>query len=317
MRSGQDPTPAHDPFAHSERQTPIYIVLNGAAGDEKHASLREDIERAFEQAGRTCTIVETSEGTDPHTIASRGLDDGAEIVVAAGGDGTINAVASALVGSTARLGILPLGTFNFVARRFGISTAIEEAVDTIVHGDDGQLAVGMVNDAVFLNNASLGVYAAILAEREKLYRQWGRSRLVAGLSVGKALLHPPEPLKLSLHEGGRVVQHSAAMVFAAINPFQLELFGLKGHDCAARGDLAVFVVPDTSRAALAGYTAALATGEFSRFSDVELVCANSVTIETQEKEMTVVRDGERKVMNGPFHFSVKADALTLRVPPSE
>jgi diacylglycerol kinase family enzyme len=223
-------------------------------------------------------------------------------------------VATALAGGPARLGILPLGTFNFVARRFGISAIIKQAVDTIVWGEDRQLPVGLVNDAVFLNNASLGIYASILAEREKLYRHWGRSRLVAGLSVGKALLRPPEPLGLSLHKHGNLAERRAAMVFAAINPFQLELFGLKGRDCITQGRLAVFVVPDSSRAALAGYTAALATGEFDRFSDVEMLCADSIVIATREDEMTVVRDGERAAMQGPFRFSVWADAITLRVP---
>lgn len=301
-------------YNNNAGELPIPIVLNGFAGKDQQADLRRDIEALFEQAGRRCTIVETAPDKDPRTLAREVVANGADTVVAAGGDGTINAVATALAGGKARLGILPLGTFNFVARRFGISTTIKEAVDTIVWGEDRPLPVGLVNDAVFLNNASLGIYASILAEREKLYRRWGRSRLVAGLSVGKALLRPREPLGLSLHKHGDVAERRAAMVFAAINPFQLELFGLKGRDCSAQGRLAVFVVPDSSRAALAGYTAALATGEFERFSDVEMLCADSIVIATREDEMTLVRDGERAAMQGPFRFSVWADAITLRVP---
>jgi diacylglycerol kinase family enzyme len=311
---GHDRTQPNFQLAKVTQKMPVHIVLNRFAGDEKRAHLRHDIRAAFEQAGHVCKIAETDSETDPQTLAHRSIDDGAELVVAAGGDGTINAVASALADGPARLGILPFGTFNFVARRFGISASIKEAVDTIVNGDDRQLPVSLVNGAVFLNNASLGVYAAILAEREKLYRQWGRSRLVAGLSVGKTLLRPPKPLALSLHAHGRVVQRRATMVFVAINPLQLELFGLKGRDCANRGRLAVFVVPDTSRAALAGYAAALATGKFSQFSDVEMLCSDAITVETQTNDMSVVRDGERATMRGPFQFDVKAAAVTLRVP---
>ena len=77
-----------------------------------------------------------------------------------GGDGTVAAVASRLVDTDRRLGILPLGTLNYVARGLGIPTEIPDAIRVLLEGREGRVDVGDVNGRVFLNNASLGAYAA-------------------------------------------------------------------------------------------------------------------------------------------------------------
>ncbi|MBI4703237.1 MAG: diacylglycerol kinase family lipid kinase, partial [Deltaproteobacteria bacterium] len=96
--------------------------------------------------------------------------------VAAGGDGTVSAVASHLLGSDRTLGILPLGTFNYVAREFGIPLTVEDAIRVIAGGTERIVDVGEVNGRAFLNNAGLGGYVKIVRRRERVFRSWGRSR---------------------------------------------------------------------------------------------------------------------------------------------
>jgi diacylglycerol kinase family enzyme len=94
-----------------------------------------------------------------------------------GGDGTINAVASAIVGhSSIRLGILPMGTLNHFARDLDISFDIAKAVEFICAGYSEAKDVGAVNELFFVNNASVGLYPAIVKMRESLqisgYTKW-------------------------------------------------------------------------------------------------------------------------------------------------
>ena len=88
---------------------------------------------------------------------------GSDIVVAAGGDGTVSAVASAVAGSEAVLGVLPLGTLNHFAKDAGIPLELEEAVRNISTGRAVKVDIGDVNGRAFINNISLGLYPVIRA----------------------------------------------------------------------------------------------------------------------------------------------------------
>ena len=79
-------------------------------------------------------------------------------VVAAGGDGTINAVAAAIVDADKALGVLPFGTMNHFAKDLNIPLDFDGAIETIVAGHVTRVDVGDVNGRIFVNNSSLGLY---------------------------------------------------------------------------------------------------------------------------------------------------------------
>ena len=113
--------------------------------------------------------------------AREAVESGAMRVLVAGGDGTANAVAGALVGSAVTLGILPLGTLNHLAKDLGIPLTLEEAIDTAVHGEELLIDVGMVNGRAFLNNSSLGIYPHLVRHRDRQRQHPGWSRGISGL----------------------------------------------------------------------------------------------------------------------------------------
>src|SRR5690606_8101668 len=110
------------------------------------------------------------------------------IVVAAGGDGTINAVAQAALGSRCVLGVLPHGTFNYFCRTHGIPEDVELATRLLLAARVQPVQVGLVNDKVFVVNASIGMYPRLLEDRETFKRQYGRSRLVALWAAAMTML---------------------------------------------------------------------------------------------------------------------------------
>jgi YegS/Rv2252/BmrU family lipid kinase len=87
--------------------------------------------------------------------------DSVDLVIAGGGDGTLNAVLQGLVGSRLPLGILPLGTANDLAKTLGIPTDLQQACDVIGQGHTRRIDIGRVNDVYFFNEASIGMSVAL------------------------------------------------------------------------------------------------------------------------------------------------------------
>jgi len=102
-------------------------------------------------------------GPDLLAAARAAAASDTDVVVMAGGDGTVSAGAGGLAGTGKPMGVLPLGTLNHFARDLGIPTLLEDAVRTVAEGIVREVDVGEANDRVFVNNSSLGLYPAAVA----------------------------------------------------------------------------------------------------------------------------------------------------------
>jgi diacylglycerol kinase family enzyme len=246
--------------------------------------------------------------------AKTAIDAGFDTIVAAGGDGTISGTAPLVAEAGRRFGVLPLGTFNYFARSLDLPEALEDAVEVLVNGVEREVPIGEVNGEGFLNNASLGAYAAILQSRESVYRRWGRSRLAAYWSVLTTLIRFRRPLRLKVTVDGEVRRFKTPLVFVALNPHQLETLGLEGADCIRSGRFALFIAPDCSRFELVRYAIRLALRAMEPGRDFELMCGEDILVETPGRRRLIARDGERQHMTGPFRFRLRRDALRVLVP---
>src|SRR5687767_2058092 len=108
--------------------------MNAASGGGKAKELRRLAAEEFRSQGVEADILIAKGGARLAELARRASVGEASTVVAAGGDGTVNAVASALFGTDKRLGILPVGTFNYFAKNLGIPLDLAGAVRTVAHG---------------------------------------------------------------------------------------------------------------------------------------------------------------------------------------
>src|SRR5207253_9977053 len=130
----------------------------------------------FKAAGLPYRIVLFKSGAEAVDTVRRAVKGGDDAVVAAGGDGTVSTVASALAGSEVPLGVVPLGTRNHFAKDLALPLDLGEAVKAIGIRRTTKVDVGEVNRFTFLNNASVGIYPDIVLEREALrrrgYRKW-------------------------------------------------------------------------------------------------------------------------------------------------
>ncbi len=287
------------------------MICNEGSGRNSREAVA--IHRAMDVLGPRAELLRVS-GNDLRRTAESAARSGARTVVAAGGDGTIMAVAAAVGGSGPRLGVLPLGTFNYFARGLGIPAEPEAAAEIILHGRPQSLSLGDVNGHLFLNNISLGVYPMILEEREQVYRRWGRRRLIAHWSVIRTFLRYQRPLRLTVEADGRTHNIRTPLLFAARSAFQLERFGLAGADCVKSGSFAVFVGPETTRPGLFRQAARLVTQSMQEGRDFDLICADALTIHAGRPWLTIACDGERLRMRSPLKLTMRRDVIEVLVP---
>ena len=295
----------------------VIIILNNGSGLEDGPERKAKIAERFEHHGIPASFVTFDPGADLEKIAKdTALKSPNSTIVASGGDGTISGVSAGLAGLPNQFGMIASGTFNYFARSLNLPETVEEAIDVIARGKIRPTGIAMINDKVFLNNASIGAYAAILQTREGIYKRWGRSRVAAYWSVVKALATLRAPLKLTVTYDGKSFNHRTPIVFAISNAFQLNQMGLSGEDCIANGRMVLLIAPDTNRWGLFKHAAALAFGMAKRQTDYKMHCSSEFTLEMSHKSRAVARDGELARMNGPFKLSMRPNALNLIVPES-
>lgn len=155
----------------------VFVVLNAAAGLESQASVRDAIARRLDASHISYEVYETVEGDRLGDVVRAHLHNGFDLVVAAGGDGTVSGVVDGLVGSSIPLCIIPTGTGNLIARELGISTTLDEAV-ALIGGASGsrRFDAMRIGDRIFILNVSVGFSASVVSSATtRLKNRFGRS----------------------------------------------------------------------------------------------------------------------------------------------
>lgn len=296
-------------------QQRITIVLNSASGRHNSTDQETTYSRAFEHHGCDVRIVRISDYESVEDAARAALSKADHTLVVAGGDGTICAFASVMLEHDRPFGIIPSGTFNYFGRSLGLPEELEAAVELIVTGAAGPVEAATINGKMFLNNASIGAYAAILQTREGIYKRWGRSRIAAYWSVVKALATFRAPLHLDVTIDGVHRSFKTPLIFIINNAFQLEQMGLDGTDCIHSGKMVVLLAPDTNRWGLFKHAAALAVGLARKQTDYTMHCGKDVNIVMRRARRPVARDGELTRMAGPFELRRTSRPLQVIMAP--
>jgi diacylglycerol kinase family enzyme len=308
---------------------PFFIALNAGSGHSETEERRSTIESVLGQAGREfhLAIVDRPDAIDEIAagLARRAADAGG-VLVAAGGDGTINAVAHQAVKHGCAFGVLPQGTFNYFGRTHGIPEDLTEAVHALLAARLHPVQVGMDNDRVFLVNASIGLYPKLLEERELDKKRFGRSRLVAALSALKTILSPHRRLRLILQIDGKLQRLRTATFFVGNNRLQLEQVGIPPLSAALEDGRLVAVAPRTKgRLGMLWMLLHGALGRMGRldqaeqlatftFTQMQVKVKMKVATLSRRRKVKVATDGEVTHMSIPLEFRVLGERLLLLKP---
>lgn len=297
------------------------IVMNARAGSGDAAEARQQIESVLTQAGQQHEFLLTEHPDEIPEVAKRAValaQKRGGAVIAAGGDGTINAVAHAVLPCRLPFGIVPQGTFNYSSRTHGIPLETEAAARALLESRLKPIQVGVVNDRIFLVNASLGLYPQLLQDREEYKSQFGRTRAVAFLAGLRSLMQQPRQLSLEIeHDDERELVRTPTL-FVGNNPLQLEQIGLPEAQDVTRRRLVALMVRAHRPASLLWLALRGALGQLAEASNVRDFSFLQMTVHPwlgrRGRPVKVAIDGEVLVMRPPLRFSVAREPLWLMTP---
>jgi diacylglycerol kinase family enzyme len=290
----------------------ITVFLNPRAGTQDGA-LAERVSDAFRRAGAGEADIRTVDGALVGTAAGEARARGSTILVAGGGDGTVSAVAAAVAGTDAALGILPLGTLNHFAKDAGVPLDLDEAVRAIAGGRTVRVDVGDVNGRPFINNASVGMYASLIAERLAMQRL-GRGKWLAHALAAARVWRRYHRLHVLLNAQGRKRTVRTPFVFIGNNEYELSGLQLGGRKTLDAGRLHVCMAPGMPRRRVAQMILMAIFGDISRLEGFESFPATELTLDTGIARVRVSLDGEVIALDGPLAFRIRREALRVVVP---
>ncbi len=271
------------------------------------------IARISGEFGVQAHIVVAQSGGELSPLAARAVGKNRQPVVAGGGDGTVNAVAGALVGTDTALGVLPMGTLNHFAKDLGIPLGLEAAVRNIFTGQITKIDVGEVNGRVFVNNSGIGLYPHIVRQREEQQRH-GHVKWVAFVLAVGSVLRRYARLRVRLHmDEAEALARVTPFLFVGNNRYEIAGLEIGRRASLDSGRLWVCMAPRTGRRnlvrmALRALMGRVTNHELNAFETEEF------WVQTGTPRLNVSTDGEVSIMDAPLHYRIRPHALGVIVP---
>ncbi len=258
----------------------------------------------------------TDESHDVSALVAKALADRPHMLVAGGGDGTINAVAQAIVGTRVVLGVLPLGTLNHFARDLEIPFDLSESVRVLREGCPHAVDVGSVNDRIFLNNSGLGLYPEIVRQRQRRQRA-GASKWPAAVVATARALQRYRLLTLRLFIAEKVVQRRVPAILIGNNEYSTD--GSLGPFRLAldAGTLSVYLPRARGRAHLLWNSWRALFGSVADGDWFEVMLTDRISVDSHHPRLHVSLDGEVTVLQTPLDYVVRPRALLVMAPPPQ
>jgi YegS/Rv2252/BmrU family lipid kinase len=291
----------------------IAAIINPRSGTDDKKDVQRRLEEVFEANGIEACISLAHSGPKVIELARQAARSDADVIVAGGGDGTINSVASAAIDSDKTMGVLPFGTMNHFAKDLHIPLDLEGAIQTIVAGHVVSVDVGEVNGRIFVNNSSLGLYPSIVRERQKQQRLgWGK--WPAYVWAALAILRRYPFLNVRLSVDGKELASRTPFIFVGNNEYEMETLYIGGRTCLDDGNLSLYMSDRVSRLGLVRLALRALFGGLRQEKDFIALCTKEVWIGTKHKRVRVALDGEVLVMEPPLHYRVRPRALRVLAP---
>lgn len=295
---------------------PFHIVVNSGSGKQEASDVEAAVQAELEAAGRRFNWYRVDEPerlaeVARQAVAAAQADGG--VVVAAGGDGTINAVARATLGSGCAFGVLPLGTFNYFSRAHGIPSDVPAACRILLTARPHPVQVGQVNERVFLVNGSIGLYPELLEEREVAKQKLGRSRLVAFGAALTTLLRSHRHLRLLVVGKSGQRELVTPTLFVGNNRLQLRRVGIPEADLVEQHRLVAVAPKALGWWGLVGLMLRALAGKLGDAEDVSVLDFEQLTVKARfgSRRFKVATDGEVTWLTAPLTFRVASHPLLL------
>jgi YegS/Rv2252/BmrU family lipid kinase len=304
-----------DEHDHVERPRARIIVNPRAGGLRLPLALNQfnQVAAALTEAGLPVEVRMTKRPGHARKLAREAVRAGMEMVVAAGGDGTVNDVIQELAGHETALGVLPLGTVNVWARETGIPLSLPDAARVLLYGARRRVDLGRAGNRYFLMMAGIGFDAEVARRVEQSLLKRMGLKLIEYMTTVGVLSVTQKPVRVRIKRDGKAREVSALMLVIGNTRLYGGALTFTRHAVADDGWLDVVVVGGGGLFYRLGILRNALLRRPRRGPRVRYHQARSIRVESDEP-LPVQVDGE-VVGTLPMSFSVAPLALTVIVPP--
>jgi diacylglycerol kinase family enzyme len=290
----------------------ISVIINEKSRTAGRADAGGEIQALFAKAGAQVRLERIS---NPGDLAARARQAAArgDLLVAAGGDGTVGAVAAVAVETRSTFAVLPMGTLNHFAKDLGIPSGLPEAVAVITAGHVHDLDVGEMNGRIFVNNSSVGIYPRMVWERNA-EQQRGRGKWTAFAIAMARTWRRYRTTIARLSIDGRQVVARTPFIFVGNNAYHVEGFEIGARAALDRGRLSVFIAPECGRFEILTLPVRALRKRLTQDPKFASFEASEVSIELSRHRVSVAFDGEVALMRPPLRYRIRQRVLRTIVP---
>jgi diacylglycerol kinase family enzyme len=289
------------------------VIINSRSGFLDKEAERRRLDQLFAAGGVQARISIARSSEELLEMAKQAARGNSQVVVAGGGDGTINTVAAALIGTDKILGVLPFGTLNHFAQDLRLPIFIADAARVIIAGHAIGIDVGDVNGHIFINNSSLGLYPIMVHERLRQQRL-GFRKWPAFVWASLTVLRRYPFLSVELEAHGQRMHSRTPFVFVGNNEYAMEGFKIGRRERFNAGRLSVYMTHRASRLRLVRLGLRALFGRLRSERDFMSLSTDELKIETHHQRLRVALDGEVILLRTPLEYRIRPGALRVIVP---
>jgi len=288
----------------------VRVFLNPRSGvGNAH---RQRLEKLFAARGIAPTFTQLTRAVNVKSLTEK---DGPEVAfIAAGGDGTVNCIASAVAGTGRAMGVLAIGTLNHFARDLGLPLDLEDAVQVIAAGQIRRVDAGEVNGHVFVNNSSLGAYPRMVVQRERL-KQNGRSKWASLLVASLRAFVRFKCIQVEMEVAGQKRTCTTPFLFIGNNSYCLDGLRVGERKRLDQGTLALYLAPGATRRDILRLAVKALLGRIQSDPVYEELTAQTFSASTRiGRPLRIALDGEVLRLRAPLVCRSLPGALHVLCP---
>jgi len=285
----------------------IFLIINRNAGHKAGAKVLEAVVPFLKQNGCFVEYAFTSHPGHATELAVEASKKGFDLIVAVGGDGTVNEVAQGLTGTLTPMGIIPMGSGNGFARELGISMNISKSAWILVHGKNLQLDVCKFNQQRFLCTSGIG-FDALIAHKMSKASTRGFLKYVQ-LVIQESILFKPINVRMKI-DGASVEKSVFLITFANASQFGNNAFIAPGASMTD-GLIDVVVVRKFSKIWLSVFSLALFLKLIPKLPFVDCYKAKEIEIERADTPFYHF-DGEAGILSVPAKIKLDLEKIWVR-----
>lgn len=290
----------------------IHFIVNPIAGSGNH-HFSENFFLDYFEDDNYRIIIKTSEYKG-HAICltKESIHQNADVIVACGGDGTINEVASTLVGTSIALGILPMGSGNGLSSNLNIPKSIEKALAVIKRNQVSKIDVGYVNERAFFSNTGFGFTASVIKNYEASQK---RTLVFYVKAVFSSYLQFSKPKENIIVFDGKLQLDDPFLIFVSNSNVMGYNMSLTPKASLKDGLLDIVIIPKIGKVKMLFFGFCMLIKRPQLLKEVRYYQADKLTLlRNQGSEFYAQIDGELvKITDTMLTISLKKDSLNVLV----